>query len=318
MKRFLLLFFVSLFFGTSYAQSDENADKFKRVLLLEEFTGEACPNCPIVARWIERFYAKPEFAETMIPVSHHSGHWNDWLTTEEDTKYLWLFNDHATFAPAVMFDRVSLFKSMSRKPTPVGFIGVDSIMEDSIRSRMSIEAHVALSIKAELENDTTVRVYVDGERDDLLGDDIKHINVFIVQDSIKAKGQKGGGSNYYHRHVFRKAYQTWGEPIEWKGNDFNYECSITVDPSWDKNGLKIVAFVASFNKRNPNANSVDNTRQIPFPVGANILDVNEDKTVVKTEYFTMDGIKTLLNSKGLYIVKYTFSDGSTGVKKINL
>ena len=305
---------------------DENPDNnetyvrysYKKCVLVEEFTSERCGNCPAASKALEELIADENYADKIIPVVHHSGYREDWLTNVADVEYTWFYNSSGTFAPAMMYDRHAFFLSDGDKgnPTPVGFVPDKEHIKKYVNERLETFSHVSFDMIAEYDNKVTVTIKVNGERDKRFSKTNERITIYLLEDNIKAKHQNGGGDNYIHNYVLRTWNSVWGDVIEWNGNSFEYECQLTLDPYWVKKNLHITAFVSSYDPENPAECSVENAQDIRFNEITGIETMSTASEIVKTEYYTIVGIKTEVPTNGLYIERIIYSDGREEVRKI--
>ena len=315
MKRNLLLSLLSLLcFGGAFAQEENNP--YERHVLVEEFTTENCPNCPRGATIMAEIMADNEINDRVIPVTHHSGYYEDWLTTDADRQYLWFFNENYTYAPAIMYDRYPFFNTDSGYETPVSSIHTTSDVKKYIKKRLKAKSHLRLDISGEFDNQTTATIRVNGERSKVFTELEPRITVYVLENRVKAKSQAGAGSGYKHSHVMRTYNQIWGDLINWNGDTFEYECKIEINPEWNKDNLEIVAFVSTLDPEDQAACIVENARAVSFNDFTGIEDIQADSSVVATEYFTIGGVKTDALCHGMYIEKKTFADGGCEIRKI--
>ena len=305
---------------------DENTDNneanvrysYKKYVLVEEFTGERCGNCPRAAQALHELITDENYAGKIIPVTHHSGFYEDWLTTEADTEYTWFYNSNGTFAPAMMYDRYAFFLSDGTKgnPTPVGLVPDKDFIKEHIDKRLESFSHVTFDMTGEYDNKVTVTIKIKGERDKRFSKTDERITVFLLEDNIKAKQQNGAGDDYMHNYVLRAWNSIWGSVIEWNENTFEYECQLILDPYWIKKNLHVTAFVSSYDPENPAECSVENARDIRFDTITGIEDIESDSNIVRTDYYTTDGLKINTLRSGLYIQRDIYADGREEVKKI--
>ena len=87
--------------------SSDATFNYHRILLLEEFTTEKCPNCPGAAEKIHNLLYGPDNLERQVAVvCHHAGYNTDGFTTSTDLAYEWFYNNEgSTYAPALMYNR---------------------------------------------------------------------------------------------------------------------------------------------------------------------------------------------------------------------
>jgi len=60
---------------------------------------------------------------------------------------------------------------------------------------------------------------------------------------LKAKGQACATGTYFQKHVTRASNGILGEPITWSDKSFSYKTFFSIDPSWNKKNMEVVAFV---------------------------------------------------------------------------
>lgn len=286
---------------------------YLRIVLVEEFTTEQCPNCPNAAAALhEILEGGNALARNIAAVCHHSGYHTDAFTTQTDIDYLWFYNeDGGSFAPAMMYDRRPLSET-SVGPTPVNSFGGKATIEKYVRSISDEESALVLQASARMSADAkSVDIEVKGRKLRDFGTGDKRVTVFLTEDNVLANGQAGSGSSvYYHQHVMRAINATWGAPVVWSGDAFTYTCSLPVDAAWKLADLKVVASVGDYDSSNPGNCRIENSA-VAVPSGttaiATVADSGTAKTVVG--YYTADGSRMDTTRRGLCIVKY--SDGTT-------
>ena len=241
---------------------------YARNVLVENFTTELCHNCPRVAGWLHSVLDKPEFSN-MILWEHHSGFHTDAYTADFDVEYEWFYNDGgATYAPALMFDRTP-----SWPHSPVVLPGSQEALEGQVALRLDEPAFVDVHIKAGYQDDSSLRVIVEGER---IHEEFTalppRITVALVEDNIQTTTQDGADSVFTHRNVGRAINSTWGEVVEWNDINFRYEYAFDVATDWNKDNLAIIAFVSEYDSNNPVACEVANAAMLTAPNFGEITD----------------------------------------------
>lgn len=303
--------------GTDQDASNNSAPaafSFARKVLIEEFTGEDCPNCPRVAEYLHTTLGKSKYANRVYGVCHHSGYYDDWLTTEADKQYVWLYNS-GSYAPAVMYNRFPFFETSKLKPTPVHMPNYQSDMETGVDYLLESDAYAFLNLRAELDKDnpSKVKVYVDGQRSKVLTTALSCITVYLTEDHVKAVAQYGPNgkiADYYHDHVLRAYNSAWGEEINWTDNKFEYTYEFTVDETWNTSNLNLVAFINSYDKTDPSNCIIENVESVPFPSAESaIREVKAHATNQAPAYYNLDGTRIQQPAKGLYIERN--ADGTT-------
>jgi len=210
-----------------------------RSVLIEDFTGQRCVNCPNAADEIHTL--QQEYGEdAVIAVGIHGGPMAVYpnpergivgLATETGDEYnnYWKVEQW----PMGMVNRqgvtnYSAWKGQVReelqKEAPVNLIGT---FESAPSSR---EASIHLSVI--------------GTKGNTSG----KLQVWIVEDNIAAIQLMPDGSakqDYVHQHVFRTAVNgTWGEDISVaEGSARDVEYTLTLADEWVKENLSVVAFI---------------------------------------------------------------------------
>ncbi len=210
-----------------------------RAVLIEDFTGQYCVNCPRATEEIERLVE--EYGDTaVIAVAIHSGPFSKSqgtvtpLYTAQGDEY---FNHWGLSAqPIGLVDR--LFSS-----TPFDFTD----WAGAVNYELGIKAPVSIWVDAFLDDNDEVDVSVE-----VIGLDstlVKgKLQLWMVEDSIDSfQLMPGGGreEHYNHMHVFRAALNgAWGDDLSVNhGEVFQKNYSFPMDPSWEPAHCAIVAFV---------------------------------------------------------------------------
>ncbi len=295
-----------------YSDNSGNAEfrlldhAYPRVALVEEFTTENCPNCPRVAGYIHDLMEDPQYSSRIIPLCHHAGYGNDFLSTSFANEYVWFYNNGgSTYAPATMIDRIP-FNEIS----PLFCPGSVEELASAIDHRLEFPAMVSMEMTSVVteENIRTIYVSVRGERTDNMNvpDDVR-ITVMLVENNIKAKNQSGVGGDYYHQHVGREVNSTWGDIIDWDGDSYSYEYLFNVDSSWDTDNIIAIAFISCYDSDDAMNCEVKNAAMCDVIVsGVEEIPDSAKKSLVNI--FTIDGRSVDSPVKGLNV--FVYSDGS--------
>lgn len=212
-----------------------------RCVLIEDFTGQRCVNCPNATDEIEKI--KSEFGDSnIVAVGIHSGP----LGFAGNAKVVGLMTDtgneyynnwNIDSQPKGLINRVgqpsdytswmTLVSSEIQKTTPVT-ITLANAYDESSRT-VTIDASVFAS-----EN-------VFGK-----------LQLWVVEDSIVTLQMMPNGSgdfNYVHNHVFRAAVNgTWGEDVDISdGVTLTKKYEITLDEAWKAENVSVVGFVYNDN-----------------------------------------------------------------------
>ena len=212
-----------------------------RNVLIEDFTGQRCVNCPNATDEIEhlqQFYG----ADTVIAVGIHSGPFAKTsrgvpysLYTEEGDEYFNYWRVESQ--PKGVIDR----KGTSEYPT----------WSSLVREELSFTAPVSLSATTEYTDETReLRVVVNSEGID--GNTTGNLQVWLIENGIVDFQYMPDGSvnrEYTHNHVFRRSVNgTWGDPITLNaGEQKSQQLTQAIDGDWNKDNLSIVAFIYNDN-----------------------------------------------------------------------
>jgi hypothetical protein len=185
----------------------------KRVLI-EEFTGQTCSNCPSGASILNGFCGEDE---NYIMVAHHAGFYNDSFTMSEDLEYTYFYNSSSTYAPAVMSNRYSDGSNVvsgTSTPTPVFIPAGTNTGYEKLSAPMNIPPYVGIQLYNDYNAETrSCKLTAEVTTYEEPVSTSPRINVFLIQDHMTAY-QSSGGAAYDHRHVFRGSLTgVWGEAI---------------------------------------------------------------------------------------------------------
>lgn len=243
----------------------QNTDTLRNVLV-EDFTGHYCNNCPGIAYAIDTI--KSNMGKQLIPIGLHVTDQFAAPVTAKAPKFqtdfrtaggLDIYNDLIPSAglPAVVLNRKDGFTL-----TPGRLNIYNSNLSSDIRSFIGDSPKVRIQTKSTFDNTTNrVCAYAEVEILTPLADD--HSLVFyLLEDSIvdwqlyngnggnPIYGGAGDIQDYVHKHVLRKCMNGWqGKKIISAGTsavgDKIVEGStfVITDGTWRTNHLEIVAFV---------------------------------------------------------------------------
>jgi len=215
-------------------QEEDEAEVTKRVVLLEDFTGQNCTNCPKATEIIEQL--QEACGDVLVAVSLHGGPLSfagsaravglKTATADEYYNY-W----HFEYQPIGLVNRhgavdyqmwATAVKEELTKPTPLRLEGSAVLADNVITIQMN-----ATGIK---------------------GNTTGKLQVWLLEDGIKAVQRMPEGpanQEYIHNHVFRTAVNgTWGEDFSIsEGETKQQTMTQAFDTRWNSNKLSIVAFV---------------------------------------------------------------------------
>ena len=207
----------------------------KRVVLLEDFTGQRCVNCPLGAEVIEQL--EQTYGDTaLIAVSIHGGP----LGFAGNARYVGL----ATEAGDKYFAHWGL------EYQPVALVNRHEAVRyidwtAAVREEMNKQAPLEMSVHATL-SDGQIEITVGAYGTD--GQVAGQLQVWIVEDHITAlqmMPDATANTEYVHRHVLRAPVNgLWGEAFSIEeGERKEVRLTSEADESWDEAQLSVVAFV---------------------------------------------------------------------------
>lgn len=213
-----------------------------RAILIEDFTGQRCINCPTgteIINGIVDTYGE----DNVIAVGIHSGPLGFagnsktvGLMTDTGNEYYTRWDkENKMGQPWVIFNR---------KTSPDSHYNNWAAMVGTIISeKANLSVKIANAYDAATRTLTTT-VGADGVNGTVNG----KLQVWIVEDGVKAlQMMPDGKSNkeYIHNHVFRAAVNgTWGEDVTVKeGETTTKQYSYVLPEKWNADNIAVVAFV---------------------------------------------------------------------------
>lgn len=213
-----------------------------RAILIEDFTGQRCNNCPTgteIINGIVEAYGE----DNVIAVGIHSGPLGFpgtatavGLVTDTGNEYYSHWDkENKMGQPWVIFNR---------KTSPDSHYNNWAAMVSTIISEKSnLTVNIANAYDAASRTLTTTV-----EADGLSGTVKGKLQVWIVEDGVTALQKMPDGSTnkkYIHNHVFRAAVNgTWGEDVTVKeGETTTKQYSYKLPEAWNADNIAVVAFV---------------------------------------------------------------------------
>ena len=218
-----------------------------RKVLIEDFTGHKCPNCPLAQEELVKLHDN-FFGDQLIAISVHAGFFATVspgftydFTTDEGEELATFFGVQAY--PSGMVNRtgypngehLSVYDNWATKVSAI--LANDPEMDISIDPTYSSGNH-SLSVDLEVKVLSNL-------------DDEFHLVVYLTEDSLQ-QPQIGPGNvtipDYIHNHVLRGSMNTtWGESIAngqiSTGETFTKTYNMDLDAEWNEQNMHIVAFV---------------------------------------------------------------------------
>lgn len=207
-----------------------------RAVLIEDFTGQRCVNCPnaiIEIEQLEQQYGK----ENVIAVGIHSGPlavWNSDRLTGLRTQVGDTYYDYwqVEVEPSGLINRKGGVALQTQWQTMV-----HNALQQPSPVNLSLTCHSSASDGLSAEVKAVVHQSVSG-----------HLQLWVTEDSIVAPQMMPDGqmnSSFVHNHVLRKAVNgDWGTPVDWQpGQEYVLPFRVDLDEGWNKSHLSLVAFV---------------------------------------------------------------------------
>lgn len=215
------------------------AVEVKRAVLIEEFTGQLCVNCPEGHRMISSMVEKYG-EDAVIPVCIHAGSLSIpnsnplGLGTDEGSQYY--AGAGSPNLPAARFNRV----------------GGPSDQRGTWGT--TVDAEINRETELDIVLDATLKTSDDGKKSISISAQLKpqndvsgNLQLWVVENGIKTLQLDGSQTitDYVQNHVFRATVNGLdGTPVSLKNNVYDTsDYSIDVASSWNPENLVIVGFV---------------------------------------------------------------------------
>lgn len=217
-------------------------DQINKTVLIEDFTGQRCSNCPTATLVLESLTAA--YGNAVIPVGIHSGPLGGGtpLYTETGQHYFDLLGDPNLGQPSVRINRSGEILTGA------------SPIQSSLASRVADEltAETPVEIKAELSMEgtssvepTTLAVTLSADAHGAFAQ--AQLQLWVLEDGITSYQVIEDGSrdrNYVHNHVLRASMTADpdGVPVTLDGSEVTY--SLPIDEKWVAENLSVVVIVS--------------------------------------------------------------------------
>ncbi|HOG19491.1 MAG TPA: Omp28-related outer membrane protein, partial [Salinivirgaceae bacterium] len=214
----------------------------KRVLLIE-FTGFRCTNCPEAHAQIN--ILKERYGDKLLPVAIHAG------TFARPTQSLPY--DYRTIFGTALHDHIL------PNSYPVGI--VSSLLSANQSSstdwagQVEESLNISTSLSIEIENsvvnsDIKTNIKIKNTKPEIELNDLRLFTI-LVEDSVVGTQLFPGGetvNDYVHNHMLRYGFTAshLGDNIVFNNqNDFDTIYSVSIDEKWRVNKLSVVVFVTN-------------------------------------------------------------------------
>lgn len=235
-----------------------------RKVLIEQFTGSSCPNCPAGEQTLRNSIAS--ITDQVTWITHHVGYYEDDYTVAGSKEYTWFYGTSGTYAPACMLDRTNPTAFGFKSEYPVFHPG--NTTANMFKKYLNVPAFVSVNVACQLATDSTLTVTVSGQYLQELAN--TRMNVFLIQNHIIGF-QSNGGANYDHDHTVRARFTAaWGDAVETDASG-NYTMTYTykipasirgtksIDVDTDLDNMQVVAFITKYNSSDRNGCQVMNS-----------------------------------------------------------
>lgn len=226
----------------SVPEEDENPEAKRKCVLIEDFTGHSCVNCPEAAEIIEEL--QKFYGEKIVAVGIYSGPMGD--------PDLRRYKD-STLVTATGKDYWDHWFS-SGQGQPVGLINRGGALDkefwiDAVAKALLDSTFVEISASCDYDAGTREVTFnvstsgCDGENANLQLWLIEN-EIIGFQKTMDESEKEVRIYDYHHQHVFRAAVNgTWGEPFTFGEEEKTFDYTYTLDEKWVAENMKLVAFV---------------------------------------------------------------------------
>ena len=333
---------------TSFFNLYVSEDVFRRIPLIEEFTGLRCPNCPLMAYYLD--IALENYKAPYVYVAHHAGFLNDMFTTEVDNELLYLFGEGSTFNPAIMYDRTVL------KGDLIPIKGITDMSPEPYLSALNevkhypAQAKVLVDVNKEGKN-LTCRVHGKVSKSMLQTGEDFYLSTYIIEDKLPEERYPQQGldvedapadlkDRFMHNGVIRKNLCTnvCGDKLI-VNEDATYSVEYTfsnIPNEWIWDNCQVVAFVHKNNRNDLRDNIVLNAGSNKLNDAASgiidyttshdiIVFVNQDRKIETSEPVRELTIYSICGTRrgrhdvlvpGFYVIRFVDCDGNTHTRKL--
>ena len=201
-------------------------------ILIEDFTGMRCINCPNAADEIQALSNYYEGRIVSVAIHPKIGDFHGPLATELATTY------------AEHYGIESLPKGMVDRQAPEDFDKWSTTVYQRASAEVSSVNIVANTNFAELTRELTIDLNLTAE-----AETNADLQVWLTESNIISFQSMPNGSinaNYTHNHVLRDAVNgTWGEAVELSNEATQLTYTYSVPEEWNAQHMAVVAFVSN-------------------------------------------------------------------------
>jgi thiol-disulfide isomerase/thioredoxin len=242
----------TLFIGTLFVSCDKTSEdnratpvneiKVVRSVLLEEYAGQYCPNCPRAANYVANI--KKKLGENLVVVTIHVTGLAaaEFRTTAGASYFNALYPSYTQYLPAGTIDR---------SPIDGDIINLDdNYWGDYVlkRAQRTDIPQIDLALRS-VYNAADSSLTVHSSIKDLPDNRKTSLQLWLTEDHIIAfqYSEAGNIPDYEHNHVLRDAVNgIWGEDIDSQTTGYEADYSLK-GKKWKPSNLNIVGFVYDTN-----------------------------------------------------------------------
>ena len=292
----------------------ENAEPYPRTVLMEEFTSTANGES-LLADSVYNIAVSER--NDVIWVKHHQK--KDEFQLPIEAPYDWFFENYNSFTPAIMLDR-NVF-DITEFRGPAYFVKYNEQLSSMLEASAQLPSFASLAVDASVNQDgnhVNATVNVESQVREMPRQTSLRMTVLAVEDSVALSDGSG-----IENGIIRK-YLTgiWGDEIDLSSSkSAEKSFSFTVDPKWNVNNMRVVAFINNYDSTNPLNCPVFNSAEMRLAglTGIHTITNHGEYAYVKLEgnrlvasygyhilgIFDLAGRQVAENNigKGIYIVK---------------
>ena len=225
--------------------ADNSNDSLVHRVLLEEFTGVKCNNCPAANQEAKRL--KDKYGDRLLLLGIHAG---SFATTDSEHPRAFrtsegsaLFSDFGLFGvPIAAIDRRDYDPSAGTIGKGVGSWSseVNAAMQSPAMARIKLR-------ESSLNSNKTLSICGLVEiMGNLPSNDI-YLSLYLAENGIispQTLADKSVDPDYEHNHVFRGAFNsTYGSPLDLSQDTIPFQYSMTLDSAIVKENCEVIAFI---------------------------------------------------------------------------
>lgn len=208
----------------------------QRAVLIEDFTGQRCVNCPTATDVIHQL--EQQYGDAVIAVGIHSG---PFARSVKGTRYVLGTDEGDEYYAAWKLDH-----------QPVGMVNRLRVSDynewpTQVYNEIQRTAPVSIDVTTVVD-EATCQLQVNTVMMALDGTVKGKLQLWLVEDNVKAfqyLPDNTVNQDYIHNHVFRRAVNgTWGQDVNMAEAQTATIASQTVlDAEWNIDNMSVVAFV---------------------------------------------------------------------------